>query len=436
MKIAQLKSLEKQLSDFVEHFAPVFGRSERRYWCKLYLTGLLLEGERKSIEPMAARLPGGDEQCLQQFVNQSAWHHDTIQRQLLRLLIKRFGQSPGVLALDDTPLPKKGEHSVGVARQYCGALGKVSNCQAIVTWHFTNSKGVHSPMLGQLYLPESWTLDSDRMRRAGVPEDNQGFRKKWQIALELLDKMNEEVAYDAVVCDAGYGEIRPFLHELDHRKITFVAQVPESHCFWPADIEVDKVQKPMGRPRRFETVADKQMQPLSAKQWRLKLEAGPAKWQEIKLPLQKKKKVKVLAVRVRETVDQAWRRPGPDRWLLVEQRSDGSHCYWVSNAGVKTTIKQMILWGHQRWQVEQGYQQMKEELGLDHFEGQSWRGLHHHLTLCFMAYGFLRLVQARKKSRANGARGKKTDQRYTNWTKCPKCQHMHQAQKVPLFSSA
>lgn len=419
MKISQLKSLEKQLSDFVEHFAPVLGRSERRYWCKLYLTGLLLEGERKSIEPLAARVPGGDEQCLQQFVNQSPWSDGAIQRRLLRLLIKRFGQSPGVLALDDTSLPKKGEHSVGVARQYCGALGKVANCQAIVTWHFTNSKGAHFPLLGQLYLPESWTSNPQRMKRAGVPEDKQFFRKKWQIALELLDEMNEEVAYEAVVCDAGYGEIRPFLHELDHRKIRFVAQVPESHCFWPADIEVDKVQKPIGRPRKFETVADKQMQPLSAKQWRLKLEAGPAKWQEVKLLLQKKKKVKVVGVRVRETVDQAWRRPGPDRWLLVERRADGSHCYWVSNAGVKTPIKQIIRWGHQRWQVEQGYQQMKEELGLDQFEGRSWQGLHHHLTLCFMAYGFLRLEQARKKREADSARGKKADQRSAEMDEVP-----------------
>src|ERR1044072_4078352 len=192
MKISQLKSLEKQLSDFVEQFAPVLGRSERRYWCKLYLTGLLLDGDRKSIEPMATRLPGGNEQCLQQFVNQSAWHHDSIQRQLLRLLIKRFGQSPGVLALDDTSLPKKGQHSVGVARQYCGALGKVANCQSVVTWHFTNSKGAHFPLLGQIYLPESWTSDPQRMKRAGVPEEKRAFRKKWQIALQLLEEMADE----------------------------------------------------------------------------------------------------------------------------------------------------------------------------------------------------------------------------------------------------
>jgi SRSO17 transposase len=307
--------------------------------------------------------------------------------------------------------PRKVIITVGVARQYCGALGKVANCQAIVTWHFTNSNGVHFPLLAQLYLPESWTSDSERMRRAGVPGDKQAFRKKWQIALQLLDKMPEEVDHEAVVMDAGYGEIRPFLHELDHRKVTFVAQVPESHCFWPAAIEVDKAQKPMGRPRKFEAVADAKAQPLSAKQWRMKLEASQAKWREVKLSLQKKKKVKVVAVWVRGTVDQAWRQPGPERWLMIGRRSDGSHCYWVSNAGVKTSIKEMILWGHQRWQVEQGYQQMKEELGLDHFEGRSWRGLHHHLTLCFMAYGFLRLVQARKKREADSARGKKSNQR-------------------------
>lgn len=411
MQLSQFKSLENQLSNFVEQFAPTLGRSERRYWCKLYLTGLLLDGERKSIEPLAERVPGGDEQCLQQFVNQSPWPDDAVQLQLIQLLAKRLGKNSGGLALDDTSLPKKGEHSVGVARQYCGALGKVANCQAIVTWHFTNSSGAHFPLLGRLYLPQCWTEDGDRLRRAGVPEAQQIFRKKWQIALDLLDQLPKEVHYEAVVCDAGYGEIRDFLGELDERQITFVAQVPESHGFWPADIAVDKVQKARGRPRQFETVADAKAQPLSAKQWRLALEAKSAKWQEVKLPLQKKKKVKVLAVRVRETVDQAWRRPGPERWLLIEQRGEGSYCYWVSNAGIKTATKQMILWGHQRWQVEQGYQQMKEELGLDHFEGRSWRGLHHHLTLCFMAYAFLRLVQAGKKRAVDGARSQKVDQR-------------------------
>src|SRR5262249_2008133 len=126
--------------------------------------------------------------------------------------------------------------------------------------------------------------------------------------------------------------------------------------------------------------------------------------------LQKKKKVKVLAVRGRETVDQAWRRPGPERGLLIEQRSDGSHRYWGSNAGGKTTTAQMVLWGHQRWQGGAGHQPVREELGVDSIEGRSWRGLHHHLTLCFMVYAFLRLVQTRKKRAADGAGREAADQ--------------------------
>ena len=436
MQWSQFKSLEKQLSDFVEQFAPALGRSERRYWCKLYLTGLLLNGERKSIEPLASRVPGGDEQCLQQVVNQSPWSTEAVQLQLIRLLVKRFGERPGVLALDDTSLPKKGDHSVGVARPYCGAVGKVANCQAVVTWHFTNSQVEHFPLLGQLYLPESWTSDPERLQRAGVPQDQQAFCKKWRIALDLLDRLPEEVAYEAVTMDAGDGKIREFLGELDKRKITFVAQVPESHGFWPADIEIDKVQKLMGRPRQFETVVAPQAQPQSAKQWRLKLEANQSTWKEVKVPLQTKKSVKVLAVRVRETVDQAWRRPGPERWLLIEKRGDGSHCYWVSNATITKTIKQMIRWGHQRWQVEQGYEQMKEELRLDHFEGRSWRGLHHHLTLCFMAYGFLRLEQARKKAKLTVPAVRRLIHAILNWTRCARCEHLHHGQKVPLFSLA
>ena len=128
MQRAELRQVEKELGTFVEDFAPELGRAERRYWCKLYLTGLLLDGERKSIEPLAQRVPGGNEQALQQFVNQSPWAHEPVQDKLSRQLVRRSGQGKGVLVLDDTTLPKKGEASVGVARQYCGALGKVTNC--------------------------------------------------------------------------------------------------------------------------------------------------------------------------------------------------------------------------------------------------------------------------------------------------------------------
>lgn len=403
MKVSDLKAVEKQLGAFVEDFAPELGRSERRHWCKLYVTGLLLDGERKSVEPMAQRVPGGNEQALQQFVNQSPWAHEPVQEKLVRRLARRSGKGKGVLVLDDTTLPKKGDASVGVARQYCGALGKVTNCQAIVTWHYCGPR-IHFPLLGEIYLPQAWISDPAKLDRAGVPEDKRGFQEKWKLALELLDRMREELSYEAIVMDAGYGEIRPLLHALDQRKECFVAQIPESHCFWPATIALEEHSKPGGRPRRFPMIADPQAQPLSAKAWRAQAEAGNLRWQKVTLGLQHPKTVEVARVRVRETITQAWRRPGPERWLLIERHRDGRCKYYLSNAPRRTSVRTLLTWAHHRWKIEQSYQQLKEELGLDHFEGRSWRGLHHHLTLCFLAYGFLQLLRQRKKSGVDSAR--------------------------------
>lgn len=404
MQLAQFKALEKHLSEFVEQFAELLGRCERRYWCKQYLAGLLLDGERKSIEPLAGRVAGGNAQAMQQFVNQSPWAHEALQLNLARLMLRRRAGQRARLVLDDTSLPKQGKASVGVARQYCGALGKVANCQAIVTWHYADAQA-HFPLLGRLYLPQVWTADAERMKRAGVPEACQVFREKWKLALELLDELAAEVEAEVVVCDAGYGEVKEFLRELDARGQTFVAQIPESHSFWPADVAVMTGVNPTGRPRRFPQVADPQARPLQAKEWRAQVEREGRKWQKVRLPLRQPKAVEVVALRVRETNTQAWRRPGAQRWLLIERLSDGAVKYYLSNAGRRVSVRQMILWAHERWKIEQGYQQLKEELGLDHFEGRSWRGLHHHLTLCFMAYGFLQLMKRGKKKSVDVAAG-------------------------------
>ena len=136
---------------------------------------------------------------------------------------------------------------------------------------------------------------------------------------------------------------------------------------------------------------------MRAKQWREQVEREGREWRKVKLPLQRPKTVEVVALRVREAVAQAWRRPGPERWLLIERQNDGAVKYYVSNAGRRASVRRMVRWAHERWKIEQGYQQLKEELGLDHFEGRSWRGLHHHLTLCFMAYCFLQTVKEGKK---------------------------------------
>lgn len=166
---------------------------------------------------MAQRVPGGNEQALQQFVNQSPWAHEPVQTKLYRRLVQRSGPEKGVLILDDTTLPKKGKHSVGVAPQYCGALGKVANCQAIVTWHYSGAR-MHFPLLGELYLPQSWTAARAKLHHAGVPPAKRQFQEKWKLALALLDQFRTEFEYEAIVTDAGYGEIRPFLHALDDRQ--------------------------------------------------------------------------------------------------------------------------------------------------------------------------------------------------------------------------
>jgi len=393
MNLNQLTKTRNQLIDFVGQFRKPLGRSERLHWCQMYLSGLLLDGERKSIQPMAERLPGGNEQAMQQFISQSPWCHEETQDHLIHYIVKKLPPQKGILVLDDTSLPKKGSDSIGVGHQYCGALGKISNCQSIVSWHYVQEKGEHLPLSAELYLPNHWTKDPERLKRYGVPPRRFPFKKKWELARDLLDKVPTNILYDAIVFDAGYGEIREFLSCLDKRKQVFVAQIPESHSFWPIDIAIHAKQHKTGRPRQHGEVSDKALKPLSARKWRIQLEQEKEQWKKIRLSLISKKSTQVLAIRVKEVISQAFYRPGVERWLLIEKMDDGAYKYYVSNASIDVSAKQMIGWAHERWKIEQGYQQLKEELGLDHFEGRSWRGLHHHITLCFMAYAFLILLR-------------------------------------------
>ena len=401
MTAKQVVQIRRQLQEYVESFAPELGRSERRHWCGKYLEGLLIEGERKSIEPMADRVSGGDEQAMQQFVNQSPWDHEAVMLRLRAQVFARREHAPGVLVLDDTSLPKQGRHSVGVARQYCGALGKVANCQSVVSWLWAGER-VHWPVAAELYLPEAWTEDPLRMTRAGVPESAQRFREKWRIALDLLAQCKPQLpAYRAIVFDAGYGAILPLLEALEEKNEPYIAQIPAKIAAWPADVPVQCQRKPNGRPQKHWRVSDPALRPWRAEQWRDRLHASPRCWKTVRLPRADGSTVRATAVRVRATERQAYNyRPGAERWLLIERLSDQTYKYYLSNLPADTSLTELVALAHQRWKVEQGYQQLKEELGLDHFEGRSWRGLHHHLTLCFLAYAFLNRLrlQAPKKT--------------------------------------
>jgi len=382
MNLKEVLKVRRQLESFLALYKENIGRSDRMRQCGLYVSGLLLDGERKSIQPMAARLPGASEQNLQQFVNQSPWGHEEVLKRLRRDMAAWGGDRAGVLVLDDTTLPKKGEASVGVAPQYCGALGKINNCQCVVSWHYAGRKG-HWPVAAELYLPEVWRR-GEKAEAAGVPKDRRRVGTKWELALRLLTEIGPDGPHRAVVFDAWYGESKEFRAELDRRGERFVGAIPRNQAFWSAKVRTERRENTVGRPRQFAVVADGRVKPRTAEEW-----GREGTWTKVRLKTADRTTVLAKAIRVRETDHRHWRRPEAERWLVIEKESSGRMNYYVSNFPEKATLKEMALTVHERWKVEQGYQRLKEELGLDHFEGRSWRGLHHHITLCFLAYVFL-----------------------------------------------
>lgn len=393
MNQKELAAVGDRLSAYVEGFASVFGRSERRHWCKVYMSGLILDGERKSIEPIAGRVGDGNVQALQQFVNQSPWDGDELVAELRRDMLRRFRMKSAIYVLDDTALPKKGDASVGVAHQYCGALGKLANCQSVVSLQVAGPRA-HFPLAARLYLPEAWTSDPKRMKAAGVPDECSTFKEKWRIALDLIDAAMPDCRPEVLLADAGYGANRVFLGELDERNIPFIVQCRSENTFWDGDMPVAAKDEPSGgRPRHHNQPGDRRRTPKAASEWARILFAERENITKVKINHKAPVVVEIVAKRVYEAVARSSTpRVGPMRWLVIERLSDGTHKYHVSSLSARSTPKKIIRLAHQRYKVEQGYQQLKEELGLDHFEGRSWRGLHHHIALCFMAYDFLQIL--------------------------------------------
>ncbi len=406
MGVAELDAgVVERLEQYAATFARAFGVVTRTRWAGVYLQGLLLDGERKSIEPLSRRVrtPGwrGDtEQALQLFVNQSGWDHQAVLRTYRRRLADAFADPAGVIVIDDTGFPKKGVHSVGVARQYSGTLGKRENCQVAVSLHYAAPQGAY-PLALRLYLPESWAGAPERLAEAGVPPGEGRFREKWRLALELLDTVRAEgLPHQAVLADAGYGEIKAFRHALEARGETYVVGLngEEAVSLEPLHWR-PKPATGVGRPPRRWYPAPGSPRPAPVAVLAETLPRTPVNWRDgAKGPLQ----AEFAWVRVwlgyghQAGRDQADVPDPTPRWLLVEWRADGTIKYALSNLPEDATLERAVALWKQRWHVEQGYQQLKEELGLDHFEGRSWAGFHHHATLTFLAYGFLALERRRE----------------------------------------
>lgn len=395
MTARQLEQCRTRLEQYLSDLLEPLGRRERRHWGGVYVRGLLLDGERKSIEPMAARLGDGNVQAMQQFIGQSPWEWEPVWEQLGRRMTEEL-ESEAVWVIDDTGFPKQGRHSVGVARQYSGTLGKTANCQVAVTLHHAGEAG--SAVLGwRLYLPESWTGDALRRREAGVPE-TVTFQEKWKLAVELIDRARAwGLADRVVVADGAYGESTEFRHGLEQRGLSYVVGIPSTVGVWTKPPRVrprqhrrtgrptTRVDYGEQRPRRVKEVA------LAAHPWKT------IRWRE---GTKGKLHSRFWAARLHPSHGyEEGRPPLGERWVLVEWPPEEPEPtrYFLSNLPPGCPLRRLVRLAKSRWKIEQDYQQFKEELGLDHYEGRRWRGWHHHVTLVMLAQGFLTLEQLRHK---------------------------------------
>jgi SRSO17 transposase len=410
MTPAQLRRIRTRLAAFAEDLFASIPRKDQRRWGQSYLRGLLVDGKRKSIQPMAARLARGDpaadayalEQALQQFVNQSPWDPAAVRRRLAQRMTAAI--APAAWVVDDTAFPKFGRHSVGVAPQYCGALGKVANCQVGVSIHAATDQA-SCPINWRLFLPQEWDHDTERRRKAHVPAD-QRHRPKWQLALDMLDQLAAwGLAPPVILADAAYGEVGEFRLGLERRELAYVVQVPGTISAYAEEVAPQVVpyagrgRRPVARYRQRRSslrqlVLEVGDQAAHTVAWREGADGQPLTSRFVAL------RVRPAGVRLRRAA-----RGGelPVRWLLAEWPPGEPEPvkYWLASLPADSSLGRLVGLAKLRWRVEHDYRELKDALGLDHFEGRSWQGWHHHVTLVSVAHAFVTLQRLDPKAAAS-----------------------------------
>lgn len=376
-----------EFDHWLKPFLAVWGDKRRLKWAPLYLMGLLLPGDRKSIAPIAARVAPEDEAQLHHFVADSPWDPEPLEEVLLRQVDSLLGGHTAHLIVDDTALPKKGEHSVGVAHQYCGALGKQANCQVLVSLTLANRE-VPAPVALRLFLPQSWTRDAQRRKRTKVPE-SVVYLPKWKIALEEIDRvLAAGVSFGDVLADAGYGACAEFRHGLTERQLQWAVGILSTQNVYSASVTTTFPRYRRGQPRKHPVVSER---PVSASKY---VEAH-GKFRKVAWRIGTKGQLRgdfaVLRVCPADGVEASMgvHLPGDQAWLVCQRLSNGDRKYYLCNFPANASVRSVVAAVKARWACEQAHQQMKEELGLDHFEARSWLGLHHHAVLVMIAFAFL-----------------------------------------------
>lgn len=387
VRAADLETQRAALIEFAAEMYRPLVRCDQRAKGEQYVRGLLLEGRRKSIQPMAARLPDGDEEGLQHFITDSPWADVPVRRRLAWRMTAEI--EPEGWIVDDTGLPKDGRFSPGVAHQYCGALGKTANCQVLVSVNAASDRA-SCPLQWRLFVPKSWDQDEERRRRARIPEEVRHL-PKWQLALEIIDQLlGWGLRRRVVQADGGYGDITAFRTGLEERELEYVVQVKGLTSARPADaVPIAPEYRGRGRP----PVPRYPEKPSNLRDLVLAAGGGQVEtvgWREgDRGPLAGQ----FIALRVRPANDTQRDQDGvlPERWLLAEWPAgqDEPVKYWLSNLPAQTPIVTLVRLAKLRWRVEHDYRELKQCLGLDHYEGRTFGGLHHHLTCVTVAHAFL-----------------------------------------------
>lgn len=382
-----------RLLAWLEEFEPCFGRAAQRGAFRRYIQGLLSDSRRKSMEAMWARLSDpGTYQAFQHFISHAPWDAERVWKHLRAVVPERTG----VVILDGTSFPKQGKASVGVARQYCGTLGKVANCQVAVTAALWT--GARAWMLGAaLYLPEAWLTPAQRSR-ARIP-DAVRFQPKWQLALTLLRQVRAAgIRVTAVLGDAEFGDIATLRRTLHRAKLPYALGVSSTLKVFlgtPALVGPPPLVGKGRPPTRRLLPPD--VEPVEARVWAA-AQSGPAwrlvSWRNGANPAWR---ARFCAVRVTPAHDWRERRLAPEVWLLCERGlGDGDRAkYYLVDLPPTTSLRALVRLAHQRWAIEQQYQELKDEIGLDHFEGRTLPGWQRHVVLTALAYAFLQIERRR-----------------------------------------
>jgi SRSO17 transposase len=397
-------SLSGRLASYLDHLCTLLGHVDRREPCKEYLRGLLMPGHRKSMEPMAARLSprstSAKHQILQHFVSDSPWKDRRILEAAVDWALPTLKKEGGISAwiIDDTGMKKCGEDSVGVARQYCGNLGKTDNCQVAVSITLANDK-MSIPVSWRLYLPESWCNDKVRRKKCRIPDEIE-FETKWQISIGEIDKLlNRAIPRAPVLADAGYGTITAFRDSLNERGLQYIVGITPDVSVWPEGELPLPPKEWSGRGRKPTALRhDEDHKPMSVSGLAKVLPSSAwttVTWREGSngKPLISR----FACQRVRPSHgDKQRSEPREEEWLLIEWPPGelAPTKYALSNVPSSWTVSEIVSLYKLRWRIEHDYLELKDQLGLDHFEGRSWRGFHHHGTLCIAAYCFIAVERA------------------------------------------